>query len=294
MVDPSSPAATEPDEKFFWERLEELGYVKGRNLFVEYRSAEGHLNRLPTLMADVVARKVDIIVTNSTAGATAARNATNTIPIVAIAISDPVGSRLAASLARPGGNVTGVSLGWTEGFAGKWVELLRETIPRLSTAAVIVNYDNPVHHYIGQQLEGAASKRGVKLRILDVRTAEAIDDAFYDARRHTQAMIVFGDPLTFNYRDKVALLAAKHRLPTIYGIKDFVVAGGLMAYSFDQMVMYRSAADQVGRILKGANPGDLPFEQVRQHKLIINLRAARALGLTFPDSILFRADEVLQ
>lgn len=294
VVAPDSPSTITPDLKAFWERLRELGYDEGQNLVIESRWAEGHLDRLPALMDEVLARKVDVLVTWSTPGAMAARKATNTIPIVATAMGDPVGSGLAASLARPGGNLTGLSVGLGQGMAGKWLELLQETIPHLSTVAVTTNPDIQVHRDLVKELEVIAPTRGLKLRIIEVRNPQMLAHAFEDARRNAQAVLVIADPITFINRTRVAMLAAKHRLPAVYGMRDFADVGGLMAYGVDQAVLYRRMADYVDRIVKGAKPADLPIEQGSRHQLIVNLKTAKALGLTFPESILVRADEVLQ
>ena len=245
-------------------------------------------------MVEVLARNIDVLYTWTTPGAIAAKNATSTIPIVAASMGDPVGSGIVAGLAHPGGNLTGVSSGWGRGIAGKWLELLQETVPHLSSVAVTMNPDLPVHRDLAKELEVIAPTRGVKLRIIEVRAAEVLDQAFEQARRSAQAVLVVAEPITVTNRTRVTMLVAKHRLPAIYGLRDFVDAGGLMAYGFDQVVMFRRAADYVDRILKGAKPADLPIEQVDSYQLIVNLKTAKALGITFPESILQRADEVIR
>jgi putative ABC transport system substrate-binding protein len=294
VVDPGSASTTPPDVKAFWGRLRELGYIEGQNLVVESRWAETHLDRLPALMNEVLAHKVDVLITWSTPGAIAARNATSTTPIVAAAMGDPVGSGLAASLAHPGGNLTGMSVGWGQGMGGKWLELLQETVPRLYTVAVTVNRDLKVHRDMVSELEAIAPTRGVKLQFLDVRNPQALDGAFEQARRTAQAVLVLGDPITVNNRTKVTTLASKHQLPTLYSMREFVVDGGLMGYGFDSVTMYRSTADYVDKILKGAKPAELPIEQVSRYLLVVNLGTAKALKLSFPESILLRADEVIK
>ena len=266
----------------------------GQNLVIESRWAEGHLDQLPALTAEVLARKVDVLVTCTTLGAIAARNATNTTPIVAAWMGDPLGSGLVASLAHPGGNLTGLSSGWGPELAGKWLELLQETVPHLSTVAVIANPDQPVHRAMVKELEAVVPARGLKHRIIEVRNAQALDHAFELARRSAQAVLVLADPITINNRARVTTLAAKHRLPAVYGPRDFVDAGGLMAYGPDLAIQFRRTADYVDMVLKGAKPADLPIEQPTQYSLIVNLKTAKALGLTFPESIMLRADEVIR
>ena len=277
----------------FWERLRELGYVEGQNLVIEARWAEGRYDRLPELMAEVIGRKVDVLVTYSIPAAAAAKNATSTIPIVVAGMGDPIGSRLVASLARPGGNLTGLSLGWAEGIAGKWLELLQETVPQLTTVAVIANPDNPLSRVQAKQLQAIAPTRGLKLWLTEVREPGALDRAFGQAGQQAQGVLVLPDPVIAALRGQLTALAARHRLPTIYSLRDFVDAGGLMSYAPDLGVQYRRAAEYVDKILKGALPADLPIEQPTQWTLVVNLKVARALGLTIPQSILLRADEVI-
>jgi ABC-type uncharacterized transport system substrate-binding protein len=294
FVGPESPSTAPRGISAFWERLRELGWAKGQNLVIEERWAGGRIDRLPALMAEVVALKVDVLVTWSTPGAVAAKNATSTIPIVVATMGDPVGSGVAASLARPGGNVTGLSLEWSEGIPGKWLELLREAVPGLSTVAVISNPNSQHTRALAKRLDAEAPAHGMKLRFIDVRQAEALDPAFEQARRAARAILVLPDPLTLQYQRRITALAARHRLPAMYGLLEFVDAGGLMAYGTDHAVLLRRAADYVDKILKGAKPGDLPIEQPTTFVLAINLKSAKALGLTFPESILLRADEVIR
>ena len=209
----------------FWERLRELGWVEGQNLVVETRSADGHLERLPALMADVIDRKVDVLVTYGMPGAIAARKATSTVPIVAWALSDPVRAGLAASLARPGGNLTGLSMGYAEGVAGKLLEILQDAVPRLSTVAVIVNLNNPMPRDLATDLETLAPARNLKLHIIELRGPEAIGRAFERARQKAQAVVVIGEPITLEHRAQVIALAAKHRLPAIYLDGSYVKRG---------------------------------------------------------------------
>jgi putative tryptophan/tyrosine transport system substrate-binding protein len=274
--------------------LRELGWIEGQNLIAERRWAEGRMERLPALMTEVIGRNVDVIFTGSTPGAIAAKNATSTIPIVAMGMGDPVRSGVVASLARPGGNLTGLSLGWGEGVGGKWLELLQETVPRLSTVAVIANPDNVVEHEMLNDLRTAAATRRLKLRIIAVREVEALEPAMDQAGRQAQALLVFGDALLVAHQRQITAFATQHRLPAMYVLRDFVEAGGLMSYGPDLTVMSRRAAEYVDKILRGTQPGNLPIEQPTQYVLIVNLKAAKAIGLTIPESILLRADEVIR
>ena len=291
FVDPASRSAR---SAAFWERLRELGWVEGQNLVVETRWADSHIDRLPNLMSDVLARKIDVLVTYSTSGALAAKNATQTVPIVVAAMGDPVGTGIAASLSRPGGNLTGVSLQWGEDLGGKWLELLQETVPKVSTIAVISNPDSPVVRKLVTDLQRIAQRRGVKLHFEDVREVSALAGAFKRARQVTQAGLVLADPLTVDARREITALAATHRLPTLYVLRDFMDTDGLMAYCVDNGIVFRLAAEYVDKILRGARPADLPIEQPTQFSLVVNLRTARALGITIPESILLRADEVIR
>jgi putative ABC transport system substrate-binding protein len=246
-------------------------------------------------MSDVVDRKVDVLVTYGTPSAVAAKEATTTIPVVVASMGDPVASGVAASLARPGGNITGLSLGWTEGVPGKLLELLQELVPRLTSVAVIGNFDSALVRLLRQPLDAAAAARGLKLRYFDAREREALEPAFKQAEKNqARAAILLPDPLTMQHRVEVASLAAKHQIPTIYGLVEFAHAGGLIAYAPDQTVMFRRAADYVDRILKGAKAADLPIEQPTQFTLAVNLKSARALRLAIPQALLLRADEVIR
>jgi len=292
FVGPLSPATI----KFtpFWERLRELGWVEGQNLVVESRSGEGRLDRLPALMADVLDRKVDVLVTYGTPGAIAAKKATSTVPIVAWALSDPIRTGLATSLARPGGNLTGLSMGFAEGVAGKLLEILHDTVPQLSTVAVIVNMNNPMPRDLATDLEALAPARNLKLQLIALAGPEAIDRAFERARQKAQAVVVIGEPITLEHRGRVVELAAKHRLPAIYLEGSYVQTGGLMSYGPDYAAMWRRGAEYVDKILRGAKPADLPIEQPTRYLFSVNLKTARELGLTIPESIRIRADELIK
>jgi putative tryptophan/tyrosine transport system substrate-binding protein len=292
FVDVQSRSGATRSVAQFWERLHELGYAEGQNLVIEARWAEGRTDRLPALMAEVIGRKVDVLVTYSTPGAIAAKNATSTIPIVGVAMGDPVRTGLTSSLARPEGNLTGFSTGTGEGMVGKWLELLQETVPRLSTVTVIANQDNAMARELTRELQALAPKRDLKLQLIEGRESGALYRAFEGARRNGQAVLVL--PGQLERRWLITALAAKHQLPAIYPLSDYVDAGGLMAYAPDFGVMWRRAADYVDRILKGAKPSELPIEQPTQYLLVVNLQTAKALGITIPESILLRADEVIR
>ena len=294
FVHPQSPSTATRGPSAFWERLRELGYVEGQNLVIEPRWADDQMDRLPQLMGELIDRKVDVLITFGTQTAIAAKNATNTIPIVGVAMGEPLRTGLAPSLARPGGNLTGTSVGWGEGIGGKWLELLQETVPRLSIVAVIENPDTPIARELAKELVATAPKRGLKLRLIDVREPAGLDRAFEQAKGKAQAVLILPWPVISAHRDRVTALAAKYRVPTIYYLRDYVEAGGLMAYAPDLTVQFRRAADYVDKILKGAKPADLPIEQPTQWSLIVNLKTAKALGLTIPESILVRADEVIR
>lgn len=278
----------------FWQRLRELGWIEGQNLVVERRTADGHLERLPALMAEVIDRMVDILVTYGMPGVIAARNATSTIPIVAWAMVDPVRNGLAASLARPGGNVTGLATGFQEGFTGKFLELLREVVPQLSSVAVIVNPDNAMGRLLTRDLERSAPVTNLKLKIIELRSAEALERAFDAARRRAQAVVVIGEPITLEHIKQTTALAARYRLPAIYLQKEYIEAGGLLSYGPDFSFMWPRAGDYVDKVIRGAKPADLPIEQPTHYVLSVNLKTAKALGITIPESILLRADEVIR
>jgi putative ABC transport system substrate-binding protein len=292
FVDPYSSSSGFRGIGGFWQRLRDLGWVEGENMMVEARWADGRMDRLPALMNEVIGRKIDVLVTNTTPGAVAAKNATSAVPIVGVGMGDPIRTGLAASLARPGGNLTGLSAGLAEGMAGKWLELLQETVPHLSTAAVIANPDNAMARQMAGELQAIARTRGLKLQLIEVREPEALRSAFDQAGRKAQAVLVL--PGQFEQRWQITALAAKHRLPAIYTVREYVEAGGLMAYTPNFAVMWRRAADYVDKILRGAQPGELPIEQPTQFELVVNLQTAKALGITIPESILLRADEVIR
>jgi putative tryptophan/tyrosine transport system substrate-binding protein len=289
-----SPATSRHFLDAFRQGLHDLGYVEGQNITIEARWAEGRNERFPDLVAELVRLKVHVMLAMSMPAALAAKNGTQTMPIVFIA-ADPFGSGLVASLARPGGNLTGLSLALGEEFAGKWLELLQEAMPNASPVAILWNPANPANVGYLNTLQALAQRLGVALQPQGVQDPSQFESAFAamaDAR--ARALIVVTDPLTVRYRSQIVDLAAKYRLPAMYGFREFVDAGGLMAYGSNMPFMCRRAAVYVDKILKGAKPGDLPVEQPTQFELVVNLKTAKALGLTLPTSLLFQADELIR
>jgi len=275
--------------------LKELGYVEGQSIVIEERWAEGRTDSFPVLLAELLRLKIDVIVQASTVGAMAAKQATTTVPIVFVGVSDPIGTGLVASLARPGGNLTGLSLAWPEGLAGKWAELLKETTPSVSHAALLFNPLGASMTPWVKETQAAAAGLGVRLQEFAVRDAKDIEGAFAGmARAQLGALIVITDPLTLRHRARVVQLAARYRLPAVYSFGEFARAGGLLAYGPSVAEMFHRAAAYVDKILKGAKPADLPIEQPTKFELVINIKTARALGLTIPQSVLVRADEIIQ
>ena len=277
--------------------LRDLGYVEGRNLVIEYRGAEGKLERLPALAAELVTLKVDVIVAPSGVGALAAKQATKTIPIVFAVAADPVASGLVASLARPGGNVTGSST-LTSALIGKCLELLTQAVPGVSGVAVLWQpgaFAERTEKDMLKAAEVAARALAVRLQFVEARGPEDFDRAFSDmTRARASALTVLSMPLFISERRRLVDLAAKNRLPTVYSFREGVDAGGLMAYGANLADLLRRAASYVDKILKGAKPGDLPVEQPTKFELVINMKTAKALGLTISQSVLARADEVIQ
>jgi putative ABC transport system substrate-binding protein len=275
-------------------RLAELGYVEGRNLVIDFRTAESQLDRLPALAAELVGRRPDVIVASATLGALAAKRATSTIPIVLSAVIDPVVSGIVPSMARPGGNITGISLLNVE-LSGKALQLLKEAVPGISRVAVVWNSSNRSHGDIMKSTEAAAATLGVTLQPLDLRKAEDLPAAF-DAitRARATALLVFPDPVSYAHRKTILEFAASRRLPAMYPFREMVDEGGLLCYGPNLGASYRAAAEYVDKILKGARPGDLPIAPASRFDLVVNLRTAKVFGLTIPQSILVRADDVVQ
>jgi putative ABC transport system substrate-binding protein len=280
--------------KAFRQGLRELGHVEGKDIVIEWRHAEeGKLDRLSELAAELVRLKVDIIVTGSPTDTRAAKDATATIPIVMAADSDPVGNGFVASLARPGGNITGLSRMSPE-LAGKRLELLKEVVPRLSRVAVLGSSTLPGHAQMLRETERAARAFRVQLQYLDVRGPKDIEAAFREASKgRADGGLVLGGPV-YSHRTQVADLAVKNRLPVIFPQSEYVEDGGLMSYAPNYADLYRRAAVYVDKILKGAKPADLPVEQPTKFELVINLKTAKQIGLTIPPNVLVRADRVIK
>ncbi len=294
VLEPTSMALNAANLDAFRKGLRELGYVEGRNMMIEYRSADGRSERFPDLAAELVRLKVDVILTRGTPAVMAAKNATGTIPVVMAASGDPVLSGVVSSLARPGGNVTGLSAVVVE-VSGKRLELIREVAPGVSRVAALFNMSNPNDALQWKETETAAPTLRVQLQLLDVRKPGDFAGAFDAAvKGRAGALFVGLDALTWANHRPIVELAAKHRLPAIYGGREFVNAGGLIAYGVSYPHLYRRAASYVDKILKGAKPADLPIEQPTKFELVINIKTAKALGLTIPQSLLGRADEVIQ
>ncbi len=281
----------------FLQGLRDLGYLEGRNVVIEIRDAEGKLERLPALAAELVALKVDVILAGGTAQALAAMEATRTIPIVFTAAVDPVADGLVTSLARPGGNVTGVSSLVSE-LVGKWLELLKQAVPGISRVAVLWHPGTLGERTEKDMLKGAeaaARALGLRLQFFEARGPADFERAFSDmTRARAGALTVWTSPMFNTERRRLVDLAAKHRLPAVYPWTEVVDAGGLMAYGANMADVFRRAATYVDRILKGAKPGDLPVEQPTKFELVINLKTAKALGLRIPPSLLGRADQVIE
>ena len=290
----TSPSDRPPLFDAFRQRLRELGWVEGKNIVIDYRYAQGQVDRLPDLAAELVRLKVDLLVSWGTQGVTAAKSATKTIPIVKIAVRDPIGIGLIASLARPGGNVTGVSGSAGLEWVAKQLELLKQTVPKIRRVAILSNPTNAYHQLAIRELDGAARSLGVQLQLLEARGPNEFDGAFAAmAKESVGALLVLSDAMLNSHATRLADLAARGRLPAVYGVRESVEAGGLMSYGPSFLDSFRRAATYVDKILKGAKPGDLPVEQPTKFELVINLKTAKSLGLTIPQSVLVRADEVI-
>jgi putative ABC transport system substrate-binding protein len=292
---PSNAAAHAPNLEAFRQGLRDLGYVEGKTFVLERRYAEGRFERLPELARELVGLKVDVIVANSDVTIAALKRETRTIPIVMSNSTDPVATGLVASLARPGGNVTGLSNISPE-LSGKRLELLREVVPGLSRVAIIWNPDLRGAMFDYNATEGAARSLRLQLQSVEVLRAEDLDRAFSEiTKERAQALILTGsNPVAFGNRGKIASFAQSNRLPSIYSTSPFVDAGGLMSYGPSNLDMFRRAATYVDKILKGAKPADLPVEQPTKFELVINLKTATQIGVTIPPNVLARADRVIK
>jgi len=287
-------AALTAEHEAFYQGLRELGYVEGKNLIIERRSAEAKLDRLPELAAELVRLKVDIIVTAGPAPTRAAKGATSTIPIVMAFDNDPIGNGFIASLARPGGNITGLST-YSPEISGKRLEILKETVPKLSRVAVFGTSTFPGTGANLQEVERAAAALKVKLQYLDVLSPKDIGAAFQAAtKERAEAILVLGSVVYTDRRTELAELAVKHRLPASYGRSDHVEDGGLMSYGSNPADLYRRAATYVDKILKGRTPADLPVEQPMKFEFVVNLKAAKQIGFVIPPSVLARADRIIR
>jgi len=278
----------------FRQGLSEAGYVEGQNLAIEYRWAEGNYDRLPALAADLVGRKVDLIMASSPPSALAAKSATSTIPIVFRSGADPVGDGLVASLARPGGNLTGVSFIADE-LTAKRLELLSELVPRVGVIALLMNPNNATAERVIRDVQEAARTKGLQLHILKASSESEIDTAFASlVQLHAGALVVGADPFLSGRREQLVALASRRAVPSIYAWREFAASGGLISYGPSLTSAFRLVGHYAGKVLKGAKPADLPVQQPTTLELVINLKTAQALGLTIPPSLLQRADQVIE
>src|SRR5437016_5670195 len=290
---PGTPSSHGQGVAALLRRLHELGWIEGRTVAIEYRWAEGRTDRFDEIAAEFVRRKVDVIVTSATAAIVAAKQATSVIPIVFAAAGDPVGTGLVASLARPGGNITGLSIQQPD-VAAKRLELLREVVPGLRRLAILGNVGGPAVVLDMREVQAAARTLGLEVIPLEVRRGEDIAPALESLKGRAEALYVVLDPLVNTHRVRINSWTLAARLPTMHGSGEYVEAGGLMSYGPNFPDLFRRAADYVDKILRGANPGDIPVEQPTKFALVINLTTAKALGLEIPDKLLALADEVIE
>jgi len=294
LLGAASASSYAPFVEAFRQGMHDRGYVEGKNVAVEYRWAEGKYDRLPDLAAELVRLKVDVIVTHGTPGTLAAKQATATIPIVMTVVGDPVGSGLVASLARPGGNITGTSIFAPE-LGPKRLELLKEALPRVSRVAVLWNADNPINEPTVKSIEKLAQTLKTQLQEVQVREPSEFDKAFSSmVAKRADALLVLEDAMLNDQAKQIADRAAKSRLPTVFGFGGAVDVGGLMAYEASWPDLWRRSATFVDKIFKGAKPAELPVEQASKFQLVINLKTAKQIGVTIPQSFLFRADKVIK
>jgi putative ABC transport system substrate-binding protein len=296
VLDMTQPDLGSPGQMAFYEELRHRGYVEGQNLVVERRNAAGQADQLPALARELVALRPDLIVASSPQPTRAVKDATSTIPIVMFAVADPVALGLAASLARPGGNLTGVATLVPGSFMAKSMQQLHQVVPKATRIAVLVNPTNAVHRIVvPQEIAQAARQLGVQMQVVEARTTDEIEPAIQAAvADRAEALLVLGDPVFNNPPARLPQLVARTRLPAMYLLRTQAQAGGLMSNGPDFVELVRHAAGYVDRILKGANPGDLAIEQPTKFELVINLKTAKALGLTIPESLLLSAHEVIQ
>jgi putative ABC transport system substrate-binding protein len=295
LLNSGSPGTAATFLAAFRQGVSETGYVEGQNVAIDYRWAEGHFDRLPALAADLVGRKVDAIAaTDSLAAVRAAKSATSTIPIVFMGVSDPVGNGLVASLARPGGNITGISVMSTE-LMPKRLQLLSDLVPHVRAIALLVNPNNPQTERVMRDVLEAARAKGLQLSVFKASTESEIDTAFAAlVELHVGALVVQADAVFLNRRDQFAAQASRHAIPAIYANREYAASGGLISYGASLTSDYRQAGIYVGRVLKDEKPADLPVQQPTKFEMVINMKTAKALGLTVPQSILARADEVIE
>jgi ABC-type uncharacterized transport system substrate-binding protein len=290
----TSPATIAARLDAFRQGLRELGYVDGKNIVVEYRYADGNLDRVPALAAEMVRLNVEVILTGGSAATRPAKEATATIPIVMAQDTDPVGNGFVASLARPGGNITGLSIVAPE-LSGKQLELLKETVPKLLRVVVLSHPNEPSYIQLRKEMELAAKALKIQIQFLDARSPKDVETAFREAtKRHADAVLVPTTPIVASQRAQIADLAVKNRLPAMYGQPEYVDVGGLMFYGTSITDLFRRAAVYVDKILKGTKPADLPVEQPTRFEFIINLKAAKQIGLTIPPNVLARANRVIR
>jgi ABC-type uncharacterized transport system substrate-binding protein len=287
-------SASAPAREFFRRELHSLGYVEGKNIALEYRYAEGRLDRLPALVDELIHLKVDVLLTPATPAALAAKNATRTVPIVFYTGSDPVALGLVDSLARPGGNITGFTT-IEAVLVGKRLELLKETVPKLSRVAALWNPEDPISAQTWKESQLPARELGLELHSMEVTSAVKFEAAFKEATQAgSAALALMGSPFFFSHQKRIVDLTAKNRLPAIYAQREFVASGGLMSYGADEAEPYKRAAIFVDKILKGTKPADIPVEQPTKFELIINLKTAKQIGLAIPPNVLARADRVIK
>jgi putative ABC transport system substrate-binding protein len=295
FISPSSSATAAPNLEAFRQGLRDLGYVEGDNIAIEIRWAGGSAERLPHLVAELIQLKVDVLVVGAATGALAAKNAGITTPVVFAAVTDPLGYGIIGSLARPGGNITGVALALGEGFSGKWVELLKEAAPKVGRVAVLRNPAHPLAEVFLRETQAAGRALGVRLAFFEAQDSSQLGSALSRMEKERAgALIVTPDPFFTSQRSLIVDFVARRHLPSMFFAKEFVDAGGLMSYGPSFPASYRRAAYYVDRILKGTKPADLPVEQPMKFEFVINLKTAKQIGLTIPQWTLMKADRVIR